>query len=167
MCRHGDRRGRYLLTCRDEESDYFFSTTNQDDINASLKLGDFCVIPIGQWRQSLYDYAKEVSERSHRHFVGEGPVDNYDDYVAFWHEGERLDALTDLAYAVASDNFADDAIQEKIQEYRDILRRPPGRISETARGSGRRMNPIWVSGTVVAMQFGGVFFMSGCRRHAH
>ena len=109
----------YLLTCHDEESDYFFSTTNQDDINASLKLGDFCVIPIGQWRQSLYDYAKEVSERSHRHFVGEGPVDNYDDYVAFWHEGERLDALTGLAYAVASDNFADDAIQEKIQEYRD------------------------------------------------
>ena len=109
----------YLLTCRDEESGYFFSTTNQDDINASLKLGDFCVIPIGQWRQSLYDYAKEVSERSHRHFEGEGPVDNYDDYVAFWHEGERLDALTDLAYAVASDNFADDAIQEKIQEYRD------------------------------------------------
>ena len=109
----------YLLTCHDEESDYFFSTTNQDDINASLKLGDFCVIPIGQWRQSLYDYAKEVSERSHRHFVGEGPVDNYDDYVAFWHEGERLDALTGLAYAVASDNFADDIIQEKIQEYRD------------------------------------------------
>ena len=29
----------YLLACRDEENDYFFSTTNQDDINASLKLG--------------------------------------------------------------------------------------------------------------------------------
>ena len=116
----------YLLTCRDEESGYFFSTTNQDDINASLKLGDFCVIPIGQWRQSLYDYAKEVSERSHRHFEGEGPVDNYDDYVAFGHEEERLDALTDLAYAVASDNFADDIIQEKIQEYRDAYGALPG-----------------------------------------
>ena len=109
----------YLLTCRDEESGYFFSTTNQDDINASLKLEDFCVIPIGQWRQSLYDYAKEVSEKSHRHFEVEGPVDNYDDYVAFWHEGERLDALTDLAYTVASDSFADNIIQEKIQGYRD------------------------------------------------
>ena len=48
-----------------------------------------------------------------------GPVDDYDDYVMFWREKERLDALTDLAYAVASDNFADDIIQEKIQEYRD------------------------------------------------
>ena len=109
----------YLLTCRDERSGHVFSTTNQDDINASLKLDDFCVIPIGQWRQSLYDYAKEVSERSHRHFEVEGPVDNYDDYVAFWHEGERLDALTDLAYTVASDSFADNIIQEKIQGYRD------------------------------------------------
>ncbi len=109
----------YQLTCRDEESGYFFSTDNQDDINASLKLVDFCVIPIGQWRQSLYDYANEVSERSHRHFEEEEPVDNYDDYVALWHEEERLGALRGLAYAVASDNFADDAIQEKIQEYRD------------------------------------------------
>ena len=109
----------YLLTCRDERSGYVFSTTNQDDVNASLKLGDFCVIPIGQWRQSLYDYANEISERIHRHFEEEEPVDNYDDYMALWHEMERLDALTDLAYAVASDNFADDAIQEKIQEYRD------------------------------------------------
>ena len=109
----------YLLTCRDEESGYFFSTTNQDDINASLKLGDFCVIPISPWRQSLYDYAKEASEETHRHFMGGGPVDDYEALMAFWHEGERLDALTDLAYAVASDNFADDAIQEKIQGYRD------------------------------------------------
>ena len=109
----------YLLTCRDEESGYFFSTTNQDDVNASLKLGDFCVIPIGQWRQSLYDYANEISERIHRHFEEEEPVDNYDDYMALWHEEERLGALRGLAYAVASDNFADDMIQEKIQEYRD------------------------------------------------
>ena len=109
----------YLLTCHDEESGYFFSTNNQDDINASLKLVDFCLIPIGQWRQSLYDYAKEVSEKHRRNVEECGSVDNYDDYVAFWHEGERLDALTGLAYAVASDNFADDAIQEKIQGYRD------------------------------------------------
>ena len=109
----------YLLTCRDERSGYVFSTTNQDDVNASLKLGDFCVIPIGQWRQSLYDYANEISERIHRHFEEEEPVDNYDDYMALWHEEERLGALRGLAYAVASDNFADDIIQEKIQEYRD------------------------------------------------
>ena len=116
----------YLLTCRDERSGYFFSTTNQDDINASLKLGDFCVIPIGQWRQSLYDYAKEVFEEARRHFEGGGPVDDSEAFRAFWHEGERLDALTDLAYAVASDNFADDAIQKKIQEYRDAYGALPG-----------------------------------------
>ena len=109
----------YLLTCRDEESGYFFSTKNQSNIAASLKLEDFCVIPIGQWRQLLYDYAKEVSEETRRHFMGGGPVDDSEAFRVFWHEGERLDALTDLAYAVASDNFADDAIQEKIQEYRD------------------------------------------------
>ena len=116
----------YLLTCRDEESGYFFSTTNQDDINASLKLGDFCVIPISPWRQAFYDYAKEASEETHRHFMGGGSVDDYEALMAFWHEGERLDALTDLAYAVASDNFADDAIQEKIQEYRDAYGALPG-----------------------------------------
>ena len=110
----------YLLTCHDEESGYFFSTTNQDDINASLKLEDFCVIPIGQWRQSLYDYAEEVSEKSHLIFEEMGSVDDYDEYMVYLPEKERLHALERLVYAVASDNFADDAIQEKIQEYRDI-----------------------------------------------
>ena len=109
----------YLLTCRDERSGHVFSTTNQDDINASLKLEDFCVIPIGQWRQSFYDYANEVSEKRHLILEEMGSADGYDEYVAYWHEGERLDALTDLAYVVASDSFADNIIQEKIQEYRD------------------------------------------------
>ena len=109
----------YLLTCHDGEGEYVFSTTNQNRITASRNLEDFCVIPISQWRQSLYDYADEISEKYRRNVEERDSVDNYDDYVAFWHEGERLDALTDLAYAVASDNFADDAIQEKIQEYHD------------------------------------------------
>ena len=91
-----------------------------------MSLDEFCVIPISPWRQSLYDYAKEASEETHRHFMGGGPVDDYEALMAFWHEGERLDALTDLAYAVASDNFADDAIQEKIQEYRDAYGALPG-----------------------------------------
>ena len=109
----------YLLTCRDGEGEYVFSTTNQNRITASLNLEDFCVIPINPWHQSFYDYANEISEKYRRNVEERGSVDNYDDYVAFWHEGERLDALTDLAYTVASDNFADDVIQEKIQGYRD------------------------------------------------
>ena len=109
----------YLLICRDMESGYFFSTPNRNDTMASLKLDDFCVVPISQWRQSLYDYAKEASEETHRHFMGGGPVDDYEALMAFWHEGEWLDALTDLAYAAASDRFADDVMQEKIQKYRD------------------------------------------------
>ena len=116
----------YLLTCRDGEGEYVFSTTNQNRITASLNLEDFCVIPINPWHQSFYDYADVVSEKYRRNVEERGSVDNYDDYVAFWHEEERLDALTDLAYAVASDNFADDIIQEKIQEYRDAYGALPG-----------------------------------------
>ena len=109
----------YLLTCRDGEGEYVFSTTNQNRITASLNLEDFCVIPINPWHQSFYDYANEVSEKRHLILEEMGSADGYDEYVLFWHEKERLDALTGLAYAVASDDFADDAIQEKIQEYRD------------------------------------------------
>ncbi len=109
----------YLLTCRDEESGYFFSTTNQRDIIASLQLEDFCVIPIDQWRQSLYDYAYETSEKSDRHFKEKGFPDDHEEFVAFLSEIERLDALISLANAAASDSFTDDAMQEKIQKYRD------------------------------------------------
>ena len=110
----------YLLTCRNEESGYFFSTKNQSDIAASLKLEDFCVIPIGQWRQSLYDYADKISGKVYRHDEGGVDMDDYDDYVAHWREVERLRALENLAYYAASDSFTDDAMQEKIQKYRDI-----------------------------------------------
>ncbi len=113
-----DLHGHHLF-CRDARLDYSFSSGNPDDTAASMALDEFCVIPISPWRQAFYDYAKEASEETRRHFMGGGPVDDYEAFRAFWHEGERLDALTDLAYAVASDNFADDAIQEKIQEYRD------------------------------------------------
>ena len=119
---HGDRlaEGYLLFMPRRRKLDYFFSTANQDDICREPGAWmDFCVIPIGQWRQSLYDYAKEVSEETRRHFMGGGPVDDSEACRGILARGERLDALTDLAYAVASDNFADDAIQEKIQEYRD------------------------------------------------
>ena len=88
----------YLLTCRDEESGYFFSTKNQDDIAASLKLGDFCVIPIGQWRQSLYDYGKEASEETRRHFMGGGPVDDSEALRAFWHEGGTAGRVDEIWY---------------------------------------------------------------------
>ena len=108
----------YLLFCRDAQLDYSFSSGNPDDTAASMSLDEFCVIPISPWRQAFYDYAKEVSEELRRHLM-EGPADDHEAIMVFSHEVVRLDALTGLAYAVASDNFADDVIQEKIQEYRD------------------------------------------------
>ena len=110
----------YLLTCRDEESGYFFSTKNQSNIAASLQLEDSCVTPIGQWRQSLYDYADKISGEVYRHDEEGVDMDDYDDYVAHWREVERLRALENLAYYAASDSFTDGAMQEKVQKYRDI-----------------------------------------------
>ena len=127
---------RYLMICRDSESGYFFSATNRNDTMASLELDDFCVVPLSQWRQSLYDYAKEASEETHRHFMGGGPIEDHEAFRAFWHEGERLDALTDLAYAAASGNHADDAIQERIQEYRDAYGDLPKDFLELLEGRG-------------------------------
>lgn len=83
-----------------------------------MALDEFCVIPVEPWRQPFYDYAREVSEE-HRWHYEEGRLDDYETFLVFLHEGERLDTLEGLARMIASDNFADDVIQEKIQEYRD------------------------------------------------
>ena len=46
-------------------------------------------------------------------------MDDYKAFTVFLHEEERLDMLEILTHMIASDNFADDAISEEIQEYRD------------------------------------------------
>ena len=46
-------------------------------------------------------------------------MDDYKAFTVFLHEEERLDTLEILTHMIASDNFADDAISEEIQEYRD------------------------------------------------
>lgn len=46
-------------------------------------------------------------------------MDDYKAFTVFLHEEERLDTLEILTHMIASDNFADDAIQKEIQEYRD------------------------------------------------
>lgn len=128
----------YHLFCRDTQRDYFFGSGNPGDTAASMALDEFCVILISSWRQSFYDYAKEVSEKNRLQRGEMGPVDDYDGYVMFWREKERLDALTDLAYAVASDNFADDIIQEKIQEYRDAYGTLPDKFLKLFEDRGGR-----------------------------
>ena len=110
----------YRLLCHDTQEDYFFGSGNPGDTAASMTLDEFCIIPVDPWRQLLYDYVGKISEESRRHFEEGGHLDDHETFMIFWHEGERLDALTELAYMAASDNFADDAIQEKIQEYRDV-----------------------------------------------
>ena len=72
-------------------------------------------MPIGQWRQSLYDYADKISGEVYRHDEEGVDMDDYDDYVAHWREVERLRALENLAYYAASDSFTDGAMQEKVQ----------------------------------------------------
>ena len=133
----------YLLRCFDGEIGLTINTSNRNDTTASLKQNDFCPIPISQWRQAFYVYAGNVSGESHGLRGKMQSIDNREDDIAAWHERDRLDALVDLARAVASDNFTarthifiypyqgdltdaatsknftDNAIQEKIQEYRD------------------------------------------------
>ena len=133
----------YHLICRDGEIGLAINTSSRNDTTASLKHNDFCPIPISPWRQAFYVYAGNVSGELHRLLEKMQSIDSHDLNAAS-HEVDRLDALVDLARAVASDNFTarthifiypyqgdlthaatsddftDNAIQEKIQEYRDI-----------------------------------------------
>ncbi len=134
----------YLLRCFDGEIGLAINTSNRNDTTASLKQNDFCPIPISQWRQAFYVYAINVNGERYRIMEKMQSIDNREDDIAAWHEMDRLNALVDLAHAVASDNFTarthifiypyqgdltdaaasrnftDNAIQEKIQDYRDI-----------------------------------------------
>ena len=134
----------YLLRCFDGEIGLTINTSNRNDTTASLKQDDFCPIPISQWRQAFYVYAINVNGERYRIMEKMQSIDNREDDIAAWHEMDRLNALVDLAHAVASDNFTarthifiypyqgdltdaaasrnftDNAIQEKIQDYRDI-----------------------------------------------
>ena len=136
----------YLLTCHDEESGYFFSTTNQDDINASLKLGDFCVIPISPWRQAFYDYAKEASEETHRHFMGGGPVDDYEALNGILARGGTAGRVDGFGVRGSVRQLCRRCHPRKDPRVPRCLRCPPRRISEAARESGRRMSPLFGHG---------------------
>ena len=111
---------KYLLVCNYEQGDYPFYSGNPRDTAASMALDEFCVIPVEPWRQSFYDYAREVSEEKLRHLEEGKPLSDYEAFMISLNERKRLSALSALAHMVASDNFADDAIQEEIQKYRDV-----------------------------------------------
>ena len=110
---------KYQLICDYTQGYYPFYSGNPRDTAASTALDEFCIIPVELWRQSFYDYAVEVSEESYLHREDGGRLDDYKAFTVFLHEEERLDTLEILTHMIAFDNFADDAIQKEIQEYRD------------------------------------------------
>lgn len=108
---------RYLLSCRDENNDYYFSSSNYDDIVASINLEEFCVIPISPWRQAVYDHVRNMEDTIHQHLKSEQIPKNAESMRIFWQELERMDMLSKIALMAASNNYEDEEIQKNIIEY--------------------------------------------------
>ena len=113
-----DLHGHHLF-CRDAQLDYSFSSGNPDDTAASMALDEFCVMPISTWRQSLHDYATEASEETRRHFMGGGPVDDYEAFRASWHEGGGAGRVDGFGVRGSVRQPCRRCHPKKIQEYRD------------------------------------------------
>ena len=102
--------------CFDKGSGYYDSR-DYDTTVASLELGEFCVIPVSPWRQSIYGHLKEFEEDLDQYLeaVGrqrsEGPP-----RVP---EEARLGSLKDLAHGMYRNDysFSDADIQENIWSY--------------------------------------------------
>lgn len=121
----------YYLSCRDMKQDYFFSTKNYDDIFASLNHEEFCIIPLDDWRQSVYDYRKTLSDKMDEHIQKLESVDqNSETVMEIRSEIHRLELLSNLLSMIASHTFEDKIIHEKIQEYDHVFGSPPDELLE-------------------------------------
>jgi len=107
----------YFLNCFDGDSDYRFSTFNTDQVLSSYSNGDFCKIVLDSWRQSLYDYSKTLQEKQRQL---ELQLIASEDQVAFgppFSEMNRLGELGNLVAFMIHNNFDEQSLQEKIEEY--------------------------------------------------
>ncbi len=111
----------YFLSCHNESTREVFGTKNRKDILASLNHEDFCIIPLDEWRQSIYEYGRMLSEKEEKYIQQLENADYNDKNIkALQLEMRQISALRNLVGILVSGTIDENIIQEKIQEYKKV-----------------------------------------------
>ena len=108
----------YHLNCFDKNTDYGFTTSNTDHVISSYLNGDFCKFELDPWRQSLYDYSKTLQEKQRQ--LETESMNKIIDPESQWKFISLMNKQGDLGNLVAymiHNNFDEQSLQEKIQQY--------------------------------------------------
>ncbi len=107
-----------ILICRNIETNEFHQSFNQDDIQASLQLEEFCTIPLDSWRQSIHEYGNTIQEKKQEQPDVPVGIDNYEELQEiWWDERVRLDSLRAITILIVNDGLESEIVQKKIGEY--------------------------------------------------
>lgn len=108
----------YFLNCFDGNNDYRFATFNTDHVLSSYSNGDFCNVELDSWRQSLFEYSETLREKQQE--LEMESMEKTDDPEFQWEFISAMNKQGDLGNLVAfmiHNNFDEQSLQEKIQEY--------------------------------------------------
>jgi hypothetical protein len=108
----------YFLSCHNDQIREVFGTKNRDYILASLNHKDFCIIPLDDWRQSIYEYGKTLSAKEEKYIQQLENAKHDDETVRKLQiEMHQIDKLHNLVVMIVSGTVNEKIIQEKIHEY--------------------------------------------------
>ncbi len=107
-----------ILICSSIENNKIHQSFNQDDIQASLQLEEFCTIPLDSWRKSIHEYGNTVQEKIREQSDVPVGTDNYEEFQEmWWDERVRLDSLRAITIHIVNDGLESEIVQKKIGEY--------------------------------------------------
>jgi len=111
-------KSSYFLNCFDGNNDYRFATFNTDHVLSSYSNSDFCNIELDSWRQSLFEYSITLREKRQelRMDSMEKIVDS-ESQLEFISKMNKQGELGNLVAFMIHNNFDEQSLQERIQEY--------------------------------------------------
>jgi hypothetical protein len=111
---------RYRLSCLDKEQEKWTGGTNNPDyVKASLKLEEFCIIPLSSWHQSVSDYQDTISDRKKEQQLKFSTMNeqSFEKVMAFQSELTRWALLSNIVGNIVQDYFENEKTQGMIKEY--------------------------------------------------
>jgi hypothetical protein len=109
----------YFLSCHNDQIREVFGTKNRSDLLASLNHEDFCIIPLDDWRQSVYEYGKTLSAKEEKYIQQLENAKHDDETVRTLQiEMHQIGKLHNLVVMMVSGTTDEKIIQEKILEYK-------------------------------------------------
>ncbi|MGD8707158.1 MAG: hypothetical protein PVI88_00565 [Nitrosopumilaceae archaeon] len=121
----------YFLSCHNDQIREVFGTKNRDYILASLNHKDFCIIPLDDWRQSIYEYGKTLSAKEEKYIQQLENAKHDDETVRKLQiEMHQIDKLHNLVVMIVSGTVNEKIIQEKIHEYKKTYGNLPDEFLE-------------------------------------